>query len=143
MQGSVLGPKLFSVYTGGLLKALSNIHQESSVKIVTYADDTYVIISSETDQKAIEKCQQTAIKHFDFLENIGMKVNKSKTEIMWIGKNQPLETIQLGGIDCPLVKSLKSLGIHIQGDLSWDIQAENAIVKGKNLCPCSDLSGNT
>ncbi len=139
VQGSVLGPRLFSVYTGGLLKALSNTDQDSCVKIVTYADDTYVIISSDTDQKAIEKCQQTAIKHFKFLENIGMKVNKSKTEIMWIGKGQPIDDIQLGGTVCPLVNSLKSLGIHIQGDLSWDTQAENAIAKGKNLCPCSDL----
>ena len=57
-----------------------------------------------------------------------MVVNESKTEVMWIGKE-----LKVNGVSCKLVDSIKALGIFIDGQLSWDKQAENALAKGKRL----------
>jgi len=42
VQGSILGPKLFTLYTHELSEILSG------VKVVTYADDSYVIVESNS-----------------------------------------------------------------------------------------------
>ncbi len=65
-----------------------------------------------------------------------MVVNEYKTEIMWIGKEPQLNEICINWTKCSLVKSMKALGIYIQGDLSWDTQAEFDIKKGQKLASC-------
>jgi hypothetical protein len=43
VQGSVLGPRLFSLYIGGLESELTNLC--SGIKVVSYVDDTYVLVT--------------------------------------------------------------------------------------------------
>jgi hypothetical protein len=63
-----------------------------------------------------------------------MVVNDSKSEIMWIGGDaSPFITIIIGDNEVPLTTSMKVLGIHFQGNLAWDVQAEVAINKSKKL----------
>jgi hypothetical protein len=62
-----------------------------------------------------------------------MVVNESKTEVMWIGTNPVQTYINIGNNVIPFVSKMKALGIFIQGDLSWDAQAEHAIAKSKKL----------
>ena len=40
LQGSMLGPKLFSLYMAGMKEHL----ETDEISLVSYADDTYVII---------------------------------------------------------------------------------------------------
>jgi len=129
VQGSILGPKLFNLYLGELANKLGS----SGVEIISYADDTYVIITALTVSETVKLTEETIIKHIDYLKDLGMTVNESKTEAMWIGKTSPIDSIKIGSEDCKLVKNFKALGIFIQGDLSWDTQAESAINKGKKL----------
>jgi hypothetical protein len=66
-----------------------------------------------------------------------MTVNESKTEIMWIGKHSPKETsIKINNVVCKFSKSLKALGIHFEGNLAWDVQADTSIKKAKKLVGC-------
>jgi len=58
VQGSVLGPSLFSIYCGNLQEAVGN-----EAWITSYADDTYVIVSGnyqdELSQKLKKHCHNT------------------------------------------------------------------------------------
>jgi hypothetical protein len=63
-----------------------------------------------------------------------MVVNETKTEVMWIGNQEPpVDHVTIGTNVIKLSKTMKALGVHIQGNLSWDVQAEHAITKSKKL----------
>ncbi len=51
IQGSVLGPQLFSMYVRGLEEYLWN----RDAQVVNYTDDSYVILEAETIQERTEK----------------------------------------------------------------------------------------
>ena len=130
VQGSVLGPKLFSLYLSELAHKLASDH----VQIISYADDTYVIISCDTATETVKKAESVIIEHIAYLKSLGMTVNESKTEVMWIGgKDAPIEKLKIGTDECGLVNNFKALGIYVQNDLSWHKQAEHAVAKGKKL----------
>jgi len=44
VQGSVLGPRIFNLYTSKVPKCFSK-----DATVVSYADDTYVIVSGDTE----------------------------------------------------------------------------------------------
>jgi hypothetical protein len=138
VQGSILGPRLFSLYLGELKRKLNETitSTQSHVEVISYADDTYVIVCDKSVEQVVRSTEKIAIDHINFLRDLGMVVNESKTEIMWIGKNQPVNSININGTDCKLVKSMKALGITFEGNLNWDVQAENALKKGKKLISC-------
>jgi hypothetical protein len=132
VQGSILGPKLFSLYIAGLKESL----ETDEVKIVSYADDSYVVVTPKNqDPNSIKLLtEKTLASHIEFLRSIGMVVNESKTEIMWIGGDvSPFNAINIGDNEVSLTTSMKALGIHFQGNLAWDVQAEVAINKSKKL----------
>jgi len=128
VQGSILGPKLFNLY----LRELAIIKDENT-DIVTYADDTYIVISGPSANlpKIVE---ETIKKQTSILKKFGMCVNKSKTEVMWIGNKNNKEP---GIIVCnnlvPFQNQIKALGVTISHDLSWELHASNVISKGKKL----------
>jgi hypothetical protein len=95
VQGSVLGPKIFSLYVGGLEEELANLtlsnSTKSSTRIISYADDTYVLVSTDTWGKLAQEAEATILHHSAYLRDLGMTVNESKTEFMVLGK-RPLIT---------------------------------------------------
>ncbi len=72
-QGSTLGPKLFSVYCGGLKDVIQGI-------LVAYADDANVLLSGSNIETLRSKASEVMGTHVDWLQSIGMVVNVSKTE---------------------------------------------------------------
>jgi hypothetical protein len=80
VQGSTLGPRLFSLYMGHLAKHLQ--HPE----IVGFADDTSVIIQRDSIDDLKKKMEELSRRHVHYLESLGMVVNKSKTEIVIFNK---------------------------------------------------------
>jgi hypothetical protein len=132
VQGSILGPKLFSLYVA----ALKNSVVTEEIKLVSYADDSYVIvIPKDQEPNSIKSLtERTLTNHIDYLRSIGMVVNEDKTEVMWLGvKGSPFKTINIGGNEVALTSNMKALGIYLQGNLAWDTQAEVAINKSKKL----------
>jgi hypothetical protein len=104
------------------------------VQLVSYADDTYVIVSPPDIDNIVSMTESTLQKHIAFLKSIGMVVNETKTEVMWIGnKGAPLDHITVGNNVIALSNKMKALGVYIQGNLSWDEQAEYTINKSKKL----------
>jgi len=90
VQGSILGPKLFLLYLYQLEQKLGQ-----GCTVVSYADDTYVIVCGKSISDTESKVKKTLSKHVSYLKSIGMVVNETKTELMWIGKGKYTENIVL------------------------------------------------
>jgi hypothetical protein len=134
VQGSVLGPRLFSMYVGKLEKALQEVNIiNNNIKLISYADDSYVVISCESEHEVVRETDKLLQRHVGFLRDLGMVVNESKTEFMWLGANTHQLPITVSGSTCLSVANLKALGILFDGTLSWDYQAEKAISLGQKL----------
>jgi len=131
VQGSILGPKLFTLYTHGLASL-----ETMDAKVVSYADDTYVLITGDSVGQVVEKTKRVFCEHVNYLTSIGMVVNQAKTEVLWVGREKLIQEIELNGNQLQLVNKMKALGILITGSLSWDDQAEAAIIKGKRIACC-------
>jgi len=129
VQGSILGPKLFSLYTS----KLKSVIETDEISLVSYADDSYVLVVPKEIENVKALAESTIQKHVSFLRSIGMIVNETKTEIMWIGTTPLLDNLSIGNNIVPFTKSMKALGIYVQGDLCWDAQAEHSISKSKKL----------
>jgi hypothetical protein len=93
VQGSVLGPKLFSLY----MSELGNIvgTNDKQVQVISYADDSYVVIAPEDIDNISELTEKTLSKHINYLKGLSMIVNETKTEMMWLGANQKLTMLKL------------------------------------------------
>jgi len=130
VQGSILGPKLFTLYTHELSEILSG------VKVVTYADDSYVIVESNNLEEVKKLTDETFRKHVGYLTRIGMVVNQTKTEVLFVGREKLLNEIELNGNILEVANKIKALGVFITGALNWDDQAEAALVKGKKITGC-------
>jgi len=127
VQGSILGPKLFSLYLFELEKHLINC------SVVSYADDTYVIIEGDNKDDTLTNLKNSLNSHITFLKSVGMVVNEAKTEIMWIGNNMHAENVEINGKTLTFKTSMKALGIIFESNLSWSLQAESVIKKGARL----------
>jgi len=75
VQGSILGPQLFTLYTHELA-----LMRAEDVKVVTYADDTYVLVTGSSIGVVVIKTKKVFCNHVNYLTSIGMVVNQSKTE---------------------------------------------------------------
>jgi len=76
-QGSVLGPKLFSIYTS----ELNEVVCADNVKLLVYADDPYVNCAADNSDELTLLVQRTMKKQKEWLTELGMVKNTSKTEI--------------------------------------------------------------
>ena len=127
-QGSVLGPKLFSIYTMGLPEHIEN----NRTNIVVYADDSYVICEGTDEQDLKNQVANTIDKHTAWLCNMGMIVNASKTDLMSLGRK-----IEVQGDGFKLVSSstLNVLGILFDEKMCWEPQLELSMSKCQRLKP--------
>jgi len=113
-QGSVLGPVLFNLYTGVIKDKLPH-----NVHLTSYADDSYVIIHDKDQEELIKRTESCLSKHVESLEEIGMKVNEEKTEIVLFGKDNPKVLVNVKGAPVESKDQIKALGIIIDKGLTW------------------------
>ncbi len=124
VQGSVLGPKLFSLYVGGLEDEIAslNTHTKIETKIISNADDTYVLVSTDTWGGLAQNAESIIQHHLAFLKDLGMTLNESKTEFMVLGKRPPdmpskielgINSSKVGDLD-----TMRALGIIIENSLT-------------------------
>jgi hypothetical protein len=78
VQGSVLGPILFSLF-------ISPIYELE--EMVSYADDSYIIVGDKTKEASKTLLEKSLNTVANWLKNSGMKVNVEKTEIVVFFKN--------------------------------------------------------
>lgn len=125
VQGSILGPRLFTLYMGGLAAAIE------VEDLVGYADDTYVVIPGESHEDIRAKLAVISKKHVSYLKSLGMVVNSSKTEIVLFGAEENVE-FDFDDIIISSSNCIKALGITISRDLSWNQHVQTTISKSQS-----------
>jgi exonuclease III len=128
VQGSILGPKLFGIYCSELIDALP-----PSSRLVTYADDSYVINSSTSKDETLLLTKRCLKMHVQFLKNIGMVVNTSKTELMYSSRTPGEMRIVLDNFDIKSKPNMKALGVVFDAGLDWTSHLSYAIHKSNHL----------
>lgn len=122
-QGSTLGPKLFNLYMRSLEKCLRG------ADVVSYADDTYVILTADNVVNLEHKIKSTIVDHVRWLSEHGMVCNLDKTEIMHMGRDQSPLVLQIGDVQILPSPTMKVLGLLFDAEMSWSHQVNNLVRK--------------
>jgi len=115
VQGSVLGPLLFTLYLSKLGTVLP-----PAAFITSYADDTYICLSNKSLSDLSSSLEATMTLHDDFLNSIGMVTNVEKTELIYFSrKTQDGAPLKVKNKLIQPSKKIKVLGVTFEQDLTW------------------------
>ena len=122
VQGSILGPVLFAIFTRSISKQAKDIS--------TFADDNFILEHHHTLERVIELAKRSICAVSDWLTSIGMKVNETKTEICIFHKKDVQHIIMdIRGLQIEVKNSIKVLGVIFDTKMNWNNQARNAMNK--------------
>ena len=114
-QGSILSPLLFTVM-------LQNIPLPHGTKILAFADDIALLVSSPSLVEA-ETIMQQAVHSFSFWTNTcGLRINPEKSAVMCLTRRRIpfIPTVVLNSHPLPFVTKHRYLGLYIDGpSLTW------------------------
>ena len=120
-QGSIIGPLLFLCFTNDLYEAF-----DETCKILSYADDTQIIVKADSANDLKCKIRNTILKAQKWYTNNSMKNNIEKTEILIINsKKSKLKNTVFKFNDNGTKKKIKPsrsievLGIILDENLNW------------------------
>ena len=126
VQGSILGPILFSFFVSPLLD-LS--------KITLFANDNYVLVGNkhrgDLKDDMVAKLS-LIIKRF---KDSGLKVNKLKTELcLFHRKDQPQIEIEINGKMLTSKPSMNVLGVAFDSKLIWQTHIKKTLFVNQKKC---------
>lgn len=147
-QGTVLGPILFLLY----INELCNLGPQVNAKIISFADDTVLLISEKSWELAFRKANIVLRTVADCLYKSYLTLNEKKTVYMTFSHNQCGQpqntnpfTIKIHTktcmcnddlCNCPQVKNVhmyKYLGIVVDHHLKWNYQSNELRVRLQSL----------
>lgn len=112
-QGSVLGPILYTIFT-------SDMPTTANVTTATYADDTALIASSESEVEASRFVQAELNKIDEWLKRWRIAINTEKsTHVSFSLRRGDCPAVFLNGSEIPKSDHVKYLGIHLDKRLTW------------------------
>ena len=120
VQGSILGPVLFVLFTSPM--------EDLVGLLITYADDNYSLGADKNEANSVSKCVEQASIMVKWLTESGLCINTGKTEICVFSKKHcAIDAINLSGHSIPVKKQMKVLGIVFDQKLTWYPQVEKAV----------------
>jgi hypothetical protein len=126
VQGSILGPVLFSLFMSPLL-----VKED----LVSYADDSYLIRGNKNKEIALRRLQFQIQKVQNWLTSSGLKVNLEKTEIVIFHRTDTAtSSIKINEIEISTKKQMSVLGVIFDSKLDWSLQVENSMKKQDVHC---------
>jgi hypothetical protein len=124
VQGSILGPILFSLFLSPLLE---------KEDLASYADDSYLIRGNKNKEIALQRLQFQIQKVEKWLTSSGLKVNVEKTEIVIFHKTDTAtSSIKLNEVEIHTKKQILVLGVLFDSKLEWSLQVENSVRKARS-----------
>jgi len=127
VQGSVLGPVLFSIFINPILEIIE--------EILAFADDNYIYHESTDPVDLNENLTTKTQKATNWLEKNGLIVNIKKTEYVIFHRNTIVEDeIMINGQSIKSQQSMKILGIEFDSKLNWSIHCQKVISNSKTSC---------
>jgi len=122
VQGSVLGPKLFSVYCRHLPEKIPR-----NAFTISYADDSYISFSGSNANELETMANNSLQMHTDYMQSIGMVINQAKTEVVVFSRKDDIKVKLNAGISS--TTSLKALGIQFDNHLNWNEHIDKILAK--------------
>ena len=117
-QGSVLGPLFFVIYVNDIINCTGN-----SVKVIMFADDTNIFISSRSLDDLYEQANEILLKLRRYIDANYLHINLKKSKYMCFrSKRAKLSTHSLfyDNFQLEQVQTIKFLGVFISDTLTWD-----------------------
>ena len=133
-KGSVLGPLLFLLYTkdiGQVIIPPGLVHQE-------FADDLELDYTHRDPQIVATMLSSAVSAVEDWLTGIGLLVNRSKTQVMFITRRRaaPVEHVSCHTEKLTTVSAVKHLGLHMDNDFSWTTHIDYLAQKCPSATAC-------
>ena len=123
-QGSCLGPLIFLIYINDLPLSLQKSH------FSMYADDTAILLSSESIDDLPNDLNLDLLKLQDWLDANKLSLNFVKTQSLIIGSGPNLRRIEgqtdaqpsfsIGDQAIEMITDTKYLGLQIDSQLKWE-----------------------
>lgn len=119
MQGSVLSPILFNIYTFSL-----HTLWEEDVTCIQYADDICIFAVKNSLQECKAELENIVKTLQPWMSNHGFNMAPQKCAVMICSRSRNLQhraeaSISLSGMTFPLVNSFKYLGLILDSRLQW------------------------
>ncbi len=124
-QGCVLSPLLFSLYTND---CTSN---DSSVKLLKFADDTTVIGLIKDGDKSAYRQEVEQLPVWCSCNNLELNTLKTVEMIVDFRRNPPALHLTIMNSTVAAVESFRFLGTTISQDLKWDIHIDSIVKKAQ------------
>ena len=121
-QGSILGPRLFSIYVNDLPESIS------CGDLYMFAGETTVFAIGKDTDMIISSLRQILFQLHTWCTAIRLIAHESKTEAMIISRSNfigPLPALTYGTKTIELKSSFKCLGLTIDNRLSWQDHIRN------------------
>lgn len=130
-QGTILGPLLFLIYINDIFSALP----EGCV--VSYADDTILLVSGETWLKVEQKANEHLKKIYSWLGQNKLSLNLDKSVYIMFTNHMDTKptnfVLKINKRVINPVQSTKYLGITIDSTLKWTSHIKNIVKKTRYL----------
>lgn len=126
-QGSTIGPKDFTMYTG----PIATILQAHDINGMVYADDTQLYVTCDPSSRAhtLEALEACIADVRTWLIANKLMLNDTKTEIIHITsrfqKTEPLSPVHIGPSEVNPVSSVRDLGVVLDDRLSMASHVNN------------------
>ena len=122
-QGSVLGPILYAFYT-------ANIPTTTNSKILTFADDTAMLVRHTNPETAVKLLKEHITKIEKWLQDKQIKAKPNKcNHITFTLQKQISPNILLNGTHIIRTKQVKYIGLHLDTQLTWKQHTKSIIDK--------------